>query len=201
MFRDASQPVRSNKPTPSVCVIRLLIVIPPTTTSSFIRRPEASQAIEYDRAPGAAASYQSGSLHVFGLCAANVIYSVYVGTTSWPPKWIKPQLTRLVDEAPTGAGWLHEIKYDGYRMHARIDGGQVKLLTRTGLDWSHRYRRTIEALGSRDRDAAQNRQRRRTRMVRLVLRPGLHVARRRDAPDGDLRQAHHPGVSIEAGDG
>ena len=38
-------------------------------------------------------------------------------TTSRPPKWIKPQLTRLVDEAPTGPGWLHEIKYDDYRMH------------------------------------------------------------------------------------
>jgi bifunctional non-homologous end joining protein LigD len=71
-----------------------------------------------------------------------------VGTTSRPPKWIKPQLTRLVDEAPTGKDWLHEIKYDGYRMHARIDGGKVQLLTRTGLDWSHRYRRTIDALGS-----------------------------------------------------
>jgi ATP-dependent DNA ligase len=71
-----------------------------------------------------------------------------VGTTSRPPKWIKPQLTRLVDEAPTGKDWVHEIKYDGDRMHARIDGGQFKLLTRTGLDWSHRYSRTIEALGS-----------------------------------------------------
>jgi bifunctional non-homologous end joining protein LigD len=65
-----------------------------------------------------------------------------------PPKWIKPQLTRLVDEAPTGKDWLHEIKYDGYRMHARIDGGNIQLLTRTGLDWSHRYKRTIEALRS-----------------------------------------------------
>jgi hypothetical protein len=37
-----------------------------------------------------------------------------------PPTWIKPQLTRLIDEAPTGKGWLH--KYDGYRMHARIVG-------------------------------------------------------------------------------
>jgi ATP-dependent DNA ligase len=63
-----------------------------------------------------------------------------VRTTSGPPKWIKPQLTRLVDEAPTGGGWLHEIKYDGYRIHARIDGRDIKLLTRTGLDWSHRYR-------------------------------------------------------------
>jgi DNA ligase D-like protein (predicted ligase) len=71
-----------------------------------------------------------------------------VGPTTSPPKWIKPQLTRLVDEAPAGAGWLHEIKFDGYRMHARIDGRDIRLLTRTGLDWSHRYRRTIEALGS-----------------------------------------------------
>jgi hypothetical protein len=42
---------------------------------------------------------------------------------------------------PPGKEWLHEIKYDGYRMHARIDGGQATLLTRTGLDWSHRYKR------------------------------------------------------------
>ena len=41
---------------------------------------------------------------------------------------------------------MHEIKYDGHRMHARLDGGQVALLTRTGLAWSHRYRHTIEAL-------------------------------------------------------
>jgi hypothetical protein len=56
------------------------------------------------------------------------------------PKWIKPQLTRLVDDAPVGGDWVHEIKYDGYRMHARIDRGKIQLLTRTGLDWSHRYR-------------------------------------------------------------
>src|SRR5262245_34455449 len=65
---------------------------------------------------------------------------------SRPPKWIKPQLSRVVDEAPAGDGWLHEIKYDGYRMHARLDDGKIQLLTRTGLDWSKRYRHTIEAL-------------------------------------------------------
>jgi ATP-dependent DNA ligase len=56
-----------------------------------------------------------------------------VGTTCRPPKWIKPQLTRLVEEAPAGQGWVHEIKYDGYRMHARIDGGNIQLLTRNVL--------------------------------------------------------------------
>jgi ATP-dependent DNA ligase len=55
------------------------------------------------------------------------------------PGWIKPQLTRLVDQAPEGPDWLHEIKFDGYRMHARLDRGAVRLLTRTGLDWTHKY--------------------------------------------------------------
>src|SRR5215467_11796169 len=71
-----------------------------------------------------------------------------VGKAVGPPKWIEPQLTRVVDEAPAGNDWLHEIKYDGYRMHARLDRGKVQLLTRTGLDWSRRYPRTIEALRS-----------------------------------------------------
>jgi ATP-dependent DNA ligase len=47
------------------------------------------------------------------------------------PAWIKPQLTRLVDAPPDGPEWLHEIKFDGYRMHARLDRGAVRLLTRT----------------------------------------------------------------------
>jgi ATP-dependent DNA ligase len=55
------------------------------------------------------------------------------------PRWVKPQLCKLVDAPPQGPEWLHEIKYDGYRMHARLDRGQVKLLTRTGLDWTPKY--------------------------------------------------------------
>src|SRR5215472_2691663 len=55
------------------------------------------------------------------------------------PHWIKPELTKLVDQPPDGTGWLHELKFDGYRMHARLDRGAVRLLTRTGLDWTHKY--------------------------------------------------------------
>jgi DNA ligase D-like protein (predicted ligase) len=55
------------------------------------------------------------------------------------PKWVMPQLCKLVKEPPRGPEWLHEIKYDGYRMHARQDGGKVQLLTRTGLGWTHKY--------------------------------------------------------------
>jgi bifunctional non-homologous end joining protein LigD len=55
------------------------------------------------------------------------------------PDWIKPQLTKRVEKPPEGADWLHEIKFDGYRMHARLDRGGVRLLTRTGLDWTLKY--------------------------------------------------------------
>ena len=62
------------------------------------------------------------------------------------PSWIQSQLTELVKEAPEGPGWLHELKFDGYRMHARLDHGSVRLLTRSGLDWTHKYPSIAEAL-------------------------------------------------------
>jgi bifunctional non-homologous end joining protein LigD len=64
------------------------------------------------------------------------------------PQWIRPQLTELVDAAPEGDQWLHEIKFDGYRMHARLDHGAVRLLTRTGLDWTHNYPTIAAAVAS-----------------------------------------------------
>jgi ATP-dependent DNA ligase len=54
-----------------------------------------------------------------------------------PPAWIKPQLAKLVENAPDGSGWLHEIKFDGYRMHARLDAGRVQILTRRLVRGSH----------------------------------------------------------------
>jgi hypothetical protein len=57
-------------------------------------------------------------------------------------------LTRLVDDAPEGPAWPHEIKYDGYRMHARFDHGTVRLLTRTGLDWTRKYPAIAAAVAS-----------------------------------------------------
>src|SRR5260370_34480770 len=66
------------------------------------------------------------------------------------PQWIAPQLTQLVDAAPEGDDWLHEIKFDGYRMHARLDRGGAKLLTRTGLDWTHKYPPIPAAVASRN---------------------------------------------------
>src|SRR5450432_2245604 len=63
-----------------------------------------------------------------------------------PPRWIEAQLCKLVDKAPGGSDWVHEIKFDGYRMAARIDRGDVQLLTRSGLDWTEKYPETAAAL-------------------------------------------------------
>jgi ATP-dependent DNA ligase len=56
-----------------------------------------------------------------------------------PPTWIKPQLAKLVEKAPEGSDWLHEIKFDGYRMHARLDAGRVQILTGRANDWTEKY--------------------------------------------------------------
>ncbi len=51
---------------------------------------------------------------------------------------VLPELATLVAEPPLGEQWLHEVKFDGYRVQAQLDDGQVKLFTRKGLDWTER---------------------------------------------------------------
>ena len=62
------------------------------------------------------------------------------------PAFVEPALAKLVESAPSGTNWLHEIKLDGYRMQARIDGGEVQLLTRKGLDWTAKFKPVAKAL-------------------------------------------------------
>jgi bifunctional non-homologous end joining protein LigD len=65
------------------------------------------------------------------------------------PEFVPPQLATLKTQAPGGAGWVHEIKFDGYRLQARIEGGKARLLTRGGLDWTDRFGAAVpEALAS-----------------------------------------------------
>ena len=66
------------------------------------------------------------------------------------PRWVEPQLSKLVAKAPTGPNWVHEIKFDGYRMAAPIERGKVQLLTRSGLDWTAKYPATAVALVERE---------------------------------------------------
>jgi bifunctional non-homologous end joining protein LigD len=56
------------------------------------------------------------------------------------PGFVAPQLARSVDRPPQGAGWGHEIKFDGYRLQLRVEDGRATLKTRTGLDWTPKFK-------------------------------------------------------------
>lgn len=71
-----------------------------------------------------------------------------------PPDFAAPQLATLADAPPAGAHWVHEVKYDGYRLLAACDRGMVRLFTRTGLDWTQRMAGLANAFAALDLDRA-----------------------------------------------
>lgn len=63
------------------------------------------------------------------------------------PGFVPPQLARSVDRPPPGSGWAHEIKFDGYRLQLRVENGKATLKTRSGLDWTDKFK-SIAAAGA-----------------------------------------------------
>jgi bifunctional non-homologous end joining protein LigD len=62
-----------------------------------------------------------------------------------PPPFEEPQLATLVDEVPTGNGWLHEYKYDGYRLLLSVGDGLATAWTRNSKDWSDKFKALVKA--------------------------------------------------------
>ncbi|HEX5549638.1 MAG TPA: DNA ligase D [Nitrospira sp.] len=100
------------------------VVSPEVTTQKVKRRPSStpSSVTEPDlsRLPGAVKARQ--------------------------PDWIAPQLATLVDRMPTDDNWLHEIKFDGYRLLCRVKNGDARLFTRNGNDWTPKLSAQAEAV-------------------------------------------------------
>jgi bifunctional non-homologous end joining protein LigD len=67
-----------------------------------------------------------------------------------PPPFQAVQLATLVDAVPAGSGWMHEIKFDGYRALASVAGPDVRIYTRSGLDWTDQFRAIADALVALD---------------------------------------------------
>jgi bifunctional non-homologous end joining protein LigD len=67
-----------------------------------------------------------------------------------PPAFTPPQLATLVDSVPTGNDWLHEIKFDGYRALLSAAGANVRVFTRTGLDWTEKFTPLVQAIAALD---------------------------------------------------
>jgi bifunctional non-homologous end joining protein LigD len=62
-----------------------------------------------------------------------------------PPPFEEPQLATLVDDVPSGTSWIHEYKYDGYRLLLGIGDGVATAWTRKGLDWSDKFKALVKA--------------------------------------------------------
>lgn len=84
------------------------------------------------------------------------VSQLMAGATKTPreelPAFIAPQLASLAKTPPSGDSWIHELKLDGYRIQARVQQKRgkatVQLLTRTGLDWTHRMKPIAEAVAA-----------------------------------------------------
>jgi len=66
-------------------------------------------------------------------------HRVAKGSAIAPPDFLAPQLATLVNRPPDGQGWVHEIKFDGYRLFARVADGHVRLMTRNRNDWTKKF--------------------------------------------------------------
>ena len=66
------------------------------------------------------------------------------------PSFVAPQLATLATEVPAGDAWLHEVKFDGYRLIAAGAGGRIRLWTRSGLDWTAKFPSVAASLAKLD---------------------------------------------------
>jgi bifunctional non-homologous end joining protein LigD len=57
------------------------------------------------------------------------------------PGFIEPALATSIDKVPSGERWIHEIKFDGYRVQVHLKDAAVKVFTRRGNDWTNRFRK------------------------------------------------------------
>jgi bifunctional non-homologous end joining protein LigD len=67
--------------------------------------------------------------------------SAIIGIKAPFPGFIEPALASSIDKVPMGDRWIHEIKFDGYRVQVHLANTEVKVYTRRGYDWTHRFKK------------------------------------------------------------
>jgi len=116
--------------------------------SSKSRRPAKPSAGKGSRSVGAGRTNEgSGAAQLSPASAAGA-------KKARMPALLSPTLATLVDSAPTGDGWIHEVKFDGYRMVCRIDHGDVHVYSRNGKEWTAALPSVVASLQRLDVDQA-----------------------------------------------
>ena len=97
---------------------------------------------------GAATQQQEGSAKITG-SSIRIEPANLPGAQKAPqPESLRPELATPMSDPPDGDDWVHEIKYDGYRILCFLAGGRVRLLSRNGLEWTDRFRQIARALSA-----------------------------------------------------
>jgi bifunctional non-homologous end joining protein LigD len=66
---------------------------------------------------------------------------VAIGVKAPLPGFIEPALATSIEKVPAGERWIHEIKFDGYRVQVHLANEAVKIFTRRGNDWTKRFKK------------------------------------------------------------
>lgn len=77
-----------------------------------------------------------------------------IGVKAQFPGFIEPALASQMDRVPRGDRWIHEVKWDGYRVQVHLANGDVNVFTRRGHDWTHRFRKIAGDASKIKADAA-----------------------------------------------
>ena len=101
---------------------------------------EGAHSLQAKKGKAFAAEMQSAARHNAG--AAKPVKAAKL------PAFEPPQLATLVDDVPAGNGWMHEIKFDGYRALIAAQGKEVRIYTRTGLDWTDKFSPLADAIAA-----------------------------------------------------
>jgi bifunctional non-homologous end joining protein LigD len=67
-----------------------------------------------------------------------------IGVKTSFPGFVEPALATSIDKVPSGARWIHEIKFVGYRVQLHIHNDAIRIFTRRGNDWTRRLRKIAE---------------------------------------------------------
>ena len=119
------------------------------TGQAWYRQESAADPVERLASPRAVAAKQTARRPANGSTApasGELVKALEKLPKETQPEFLEPQLAQETEAPPEGAGWLHELKLDGYRMQARKSGRGVQMLTRSGLDWTYRVPAVAEAV-------------------------------------------------------
>jgi len=67
-----------------------------------------------------------------------------IGVKAPFPRFIEPRLATSIEKVPSGERWIHEIKFDGYRVQVNLANEAIKMYTRRGHDWTKRFRKVAD---------------------------------------------------------